>query len=269
MNYEGMLAETVVVSGHNGDEIPAYLARPLGPGPHPSVVLIHHMPGWDEASKEMARKLAFHGYATISPDLHFREGKGNSDENSASVREAGGMPDDRTLGDVEGSMKFLRSLPYSNGKVGVIGFCSGGRQTYLVACRLAGVDAAVDCWGGGVTAPTEELTERQPVAPIDYTADLGCPLLGLFGEDDARPSPDDVAKTEAELKRLGKTYEFHMYKDAGHGFFAVDRPSYRQHAAVDGWEKVLAWYDKYLRTDARVEGAHAAQVESAVPTGDS
>jgi carboxymethylenebutenolidase len=268
MKYEGMLAETVVIRGHNGDKIDGYLARPLGPGPHPSVVLIHHMPGWDEASKEMARKLAYHGFVTISPNLHFREGKANPDENSASVREAGGMPDIRTLGDVEGSIDFLRSLPNSNGKVGVIGFCSGGRQTYLVACRLAGVDAAVDCWGGGVAAPQEELTERMPVAPIDYTADLSCPLLGLFGEDDPRPSPEEVARTEAELKRLGKTYEFHMYKDAGHGFFAVDRPSYRQHAAVDGWEKVLAFFNKYLSASASTDGAQAGRVASTVPAGD-
>jgi carboxymethylenebutenolidase len=233
------------------------------------VVLIHHMPGWDEASKEMARKLAYHGFVTISPNLHFREGKDTPEENSASVREAGGMPDERTLGDVEGSIDFLRSLPNSNGKVGVIGFCSGGRQTYLSACRLAGIDAAVDCWGGGVAAPPEELTERQPVAPIDYTASLSCPLLGLYGEDDPRPSPADVAKTEAELKRLGKNYEFHMYKDAGHGFFAVDRPSYRQHAAVAGWEKVLAFFDNNLGATASTDGTQAERVASAVPAGDN
>ena len=269
VKYDGMLAETVVIRGHNGDKIDAYLARPLGPGPHPSVVLIHHMPGWDEASKEITRKLAYHGFATISPNLHFREGKATPEENSASVREAGGMPDDRTLGDVEGSIDFLRSLPTSNGKVGVIGFCSGGRQTYLAACRLAGLDAAVDCYGGGVTALPEELTERQPAAPIDYTADLGCPLLGLFGEEDARPSPEDVAKTEAELRRFGKTYEFHIYPDAGHAFFAVDRPAYRQHAAVDAWEKVLAWFDKYLRPGVGADGTGAGRVAAAVTAGDA
>ena len=269
MNYEGLLAETVVIRGHNGDKIDAYFARPLGPGPHPSVVLIHHMPGWDEASKEMARKLAYHGFATISPNLHFREGKSTPQENSTSVREAGGMPDDRTLGDVEGSMDFLRSQANSNGKVGVIGFCSGGRQTYLVACRLAGVDAAVDCWGGGVTQGNDSLTERMPEWPVNFTAGLSCPLLGLFGEEDGRPSPADVAETEEALKKHGKTYEFHMYPGAGHGFFAVDRPSYHQESAVDGWEKVLAWFGRYLSSDAAAEGAKAGRVGAAVPAGDS
>ncbi|MEC9308003.1 MAG: dienelactone hydrolase family protein [Chloroflexota bacterium] len=247
MPYEGLLAETVNITGHEGDQIDAYLARPLGSGPHPGVVLFHHMPGWDEASKEMARKLAYNGYACISPNLHFREGKGNSVDNSTSVREAGGMPDARTMGDVEGAIAYMNSLPYHNGKVGIIGFCSGGRQVYLAACTVAGIDAAVDCWGGGVICPPEELTDRQPVAPIEYTKDLACPILGLFGNEDARPSPEDVDKTEEELKKNNKNYEFHRWDGAGHGFFAVDRPSYRQHAAVEGWEKVLEFYGRHLK----------------------
>lgn len=259
MAYQGLIAETVNINGHNGDQIDAFLARPLGAGPVPGVVLIHHMPGWDDASKAMATKLAYHGIACISPNLHFREGKGNPDANSASVRDAGGMPDDRTMGDVASAIAYLRSLPYHNGKVGIIGFCSGGRQVYLAAGTLAGIDAAVDCWGGGVTAPASDLTLRQPVAPIDYTSGISCALLGLFGEDDARPSPADVAATEVELKKHNKNYEFYMYEGAGHGFFAVDRPSYRQHAATDGWQKVLAFYDKHLRAGGGSNGQQAGQ----------
>ena len=134
-----------------------------------------------------------------------------------------------------------------NGKVGIIGYCSGGRQAYLAACSLRGVDAAIDCYGGGVVAKPEELTPRQPVAPIELTKDLQCPLLGLFGVEDARPSPEDVAKTEEALKKFGKTYEFHTYESAGHAFFAVDRLQYRVHAAVDGWKKVFAWFEKHLQ----------------------
>ena len=250
--YENMMAETVRFNGHEGVQIDGYLARPMGPGPHGAVVLIHHMPGWDQASKEMARKLASNGYVTISPDFHYLQrqvvGTDASDADvSAYVREEGGMPDARAMGDVAGAMEYLRSLPYVNGRIGVIGFCSGGRQTYLAACTIPGIAAAVDCWGGGVVRSEQEITERQPVAPIDLTSGIDCPLLGLFGDEDTRPSPEAVAETEAELKRLGKTYEFHMYPNAGHGFFAVDRPSYRQPAAVDGWEKVLAWFDRYLK----------------------
>ena len=246
MAYDGMLAETIRMHGHEGDLIDAYLARPLGSGPFPGVVVIHHMPGFDEGTKEITRKFAHHGYAAIMPDLHFREGKGSPEANSASVREAGGMPDDRSLGDIEGAAAYLRTLPYHNGKIGVIGYCSGGRQVYLTACKLSGIDAAVDCYGGGVTAPSEQLTERQPVAPIDYTENLGCPLLGLFGKEDTRPSPADVAKTEEVLKRFNKNYEFHSFENVGHSFFSVDRPSYRQEAAVEGWKLVFDFFRRYL-----------------------
>ncbi len=204
------------------------------------------MPGWDEYNKEIARRFAHHGYAAISPNLQFREGKATPEENSASVRAAGGMPDDRTMADVQAAIDYLRALPYHNGKVGVIGYCSGGRQAYLAGCKLRGIDAIVSCYGGGVVAKPEELNERQPVAPIDFTQDMQCPLLGLFGIEDTRPSPADSAKTEEALKRHNKTYEFHTYDKTGHAFFAVDRQQYRVHAALDGWKRVFAWFDKYL-----------------------
>jgi len=247
MSSEAMCAEIVKMRGHEGDTIDAYLARPAGPGPHPGVVVIHHMPGWDEATKEITRKFAYHGYAAISPNLHFREGKGTPEENSASVRVAGGMPDNRTMGDVEGAIRYLRALPYLNGKVGIIGYCSGGRQAYLAGCTLKGIDAAVACYPGGVGAGSEGLTPRQPVDPLDYTKDLSCPLLGFFGRQDKRPSPEHMAKIEAELKKWGKTYELHSYDNAGHSFFAVDRADYRPESAVDGWKKVFQWFGKYLR----------------------
>jgi len=247
MTYEALFAETVLMRGHQGDQIDAYLARPLGVSAAPGVVVIHHMPGWDGPTKEIARRFAHHGYVAISPNLHFREGKATPQENSASVRAAGGMPDDRTMGDVQGAVDYLRALPYVNGRVGVIGYCSGGRQSYLAACTVRGLDAAIDCYGGGVVAKPEELTPRQPVAPIELTRDLQCPLLGLFGVEDTRPSPGDTAKTKEALDKFGKTYELHTYDNAGHAFFAVDRPQYRQAAAVDGWEKVFAFFGKHLR----------------------
>src|SRR5919205_3418742 len=109
--YEGMLAETIAIPGFQGDLINAYLARPLGAGPFPGVVVIHHMPGWDGPSKEIARRFAHEGLVAILPNLHFREGKATPEENSASIRAAGGMPDDRTMGDVQGAIDYLRQLP--------------------------------------------------------------------------------------------------------------------------------------------------------------
>ena len=248
--YEGMLAEIITIHGHNRDSINAYLARPLGTGPFPGVVLIHHMPGWDEWYRETTRKFAHHGYVAISPNLYYRHGHGAPDDVAAKARAAGGIPDDQVVGDVEGAMQYLRLLPYSSGKVGVFGTCSGGRQTVLIASRVEAIDAAVDCWGGRVVMSHEELTSQQPVAPIDYTKDLACPLLGLFGEDDQSPPPDQVEQHEQELKKHGKTYEFHMYPKAGHGFFYYDRPAYRQEQAVDGWNKLFAFFERYLGTPA-------------------
>jgi len=243
--YEGMIAETVLFQGH-GDQISGYLARPAGAGPFPGVIVIHEVFGLVTHIKEIARKMAAHGYVAIAPDLHYREGPGDPEDVAAIVRADGGNPDARSIGDVEGSAAYLRSLPYCNGKVGVIGYCSGGRQTYLVACNIPSLDAAVSCYGGGIVAIPERINERQPKAPIEMTADLNCPLLGLFGVEDGSPSPEQVAQIEEELKRHGKNYEFHTYDDAGHAFFADYRPSYRQHAAVDAWERVFGWFDKYL-----------------------
>ncbi|MCB9162381.1 MAG: dienelactone hydrolase family protein [Caldilineaceae bacterium] len=239
--YEGMIAETVTITGANGDEIYAYLARPLGPGPFPGMVLAHHMPGWDEWYREATRKFAHHGYATISPDLYHRVGHGTPEDVAAKARAQGGVPDDQAVGDLAGAMRFLRGQPTSSGKVGIFGTCSGGRHAYLAACRVPGFDAVLDLWGGRVVMTPDQLTEKSPVAPIDYTPDLPCPILGLFGEEDQSPTPEQVAIHEAALKEHGKEYEFHMYPDAGHGFFYYNRPNYRQAQAVDGWEKIWAF----------------------------
>lgn len=244
--YEGMIAETITMHGASGDVINAYFARPLGAGPFPGMVLIHHLPGWDEWYREATRKFAHHGYAAISPNLYFRDGHGTPEDIAAKVRGEGGVPDDQAVGDAEGAMRYLRSLPYNNGKVGVFGTCSGGRHAFLTACRVQGFDAAVECWGGNVVMPPENLTTKQPVAPIDYTKDLSCPLLGLFGEEDQSPTPEQVAQHEQALKNHGKTYEFHMYPGAGHGFFYYHRPNYRQEQAVDGWQKIFKFCEKYL-----------------------
>lgn len=245
--YEGMLAETVTMPGANGEQINAYFARPLGPGPFPGMVIIHHMPGWDEWYREATRKFAHHGYLAISPDLYFRAGHGTPEDVAAKVRAAGGVPDEQSVGDIAGAMRYLRSLPYLNGKVGVFGTCSGGRHAYLAACRTpGGFDAVVDCWGGRVVMPPEALNDHFPVAPIDYTKDLSCPILGLFGEEDRSPSPEQVAEHEAALKAHGKQYEFHMYPDAGHGFFYHHRPAYRQQQAEDGWQKIWDFLGTHL-----------------------
>jgi carboxymethylenebutenolidase len=245
--YEGILAETVMIHGHHSELINAYFARPLGEGPFPAVVLVHHMPGWDEWYKEATLRFTRQGYAALCPNLYYRAGHGTPEDVAAKVRAAGGVPDEQAVGDLEGAAQFLRSLPTSNHKVGIFGTCSGGRHAYLAACRTDIFNAVVDCWGGRVVMNEEELTPNQPAAPLSFTENLNCPLLGLFGEEDHGPTPEQVAQHEQELKKLGKNYEFHMYPDAGHGFFYYHRPSYRQEQAVDGWNKVFAFFEKQLK----------------------
>jgi carboxymethylenebutenolidase len=247
MAYQGLVAEEVFFRGHNGDRGEAYFARPSRAGRFPGVVVIHHMPGWDEWITEVVRKFAHHGFLAISPHLYFREGPGSPDDVGARVRAAGGVADDQVVGDAAGALAFLRAQPNSNGKAGVIGFCSGGRHAYLIACRLSDVDAVVDCWGGNVIVDDPKLLNaKRPVAPIDFTEQLTCPLLGLFGNDDENPTADQVNRTEAELKRLGKNYEFHRYDGAGHAFFNTTRVAYRAEQAADGWRKVFAFLNRHL-----------------------
>jgi carboxymethylenebutenolidase len=243
---DAMTGAVVSIKGANGDQIHAYAARPEGKGPFPGIVLIHHIPGWDEFYREMTRRFAQHGYNAICPDLYCRDGHGKPDDIAAKVRADGGAPDERVVADIEAAMKWLKALPTSNSKVGVIGSCSGGRHTVLAASKIKGFDAAVDLWGGGVVMAADKLTPKQPVAPIALTKDLSAPLLGLFGNEDKRPSPEEVDQHEAELKKHGKTYEFHRYDGAGHGFFYYDRPMYRQEQAMDGWGKVFAFLEKHL-----------------------
>lgn len=248
-----MIAETVALRGHNADDIAAYYARPLGPGPFPGVVAIHHMPGWDEWTREVVRKFAQHGYAALAPHLYSRLGPGSPDDVAARARAQGGVADEQVVGDVAGSIRFLRTQPCANGKVGIIGFCSGGRHAYLVACRLGDVDAAVDCWGGGVIVDDPgQLNEKRPVAPIDLTPNLSCPLLGIFGNEDQNPSAEQVDRTEAVLRQFDKACQFHRYDGTGHGFFAVDRPAYRPEQATDAWRKVFAFCEEHLRAAADV-----------------
>jgi carboxymethylenebutenolidase len=243
---DAMRAETVTITGAGGDPVEAYLAQPLDRSAVGGVVVIHHMPGYDEQTKEITRNFAAHGYLAICPNLYFREAPGASpDDAAATARAQGGVPDERLVGDVAGAGEHLKSLPQSNGKLATIGYCSGGRQSFLAACSLP-LAAAVDCYGAFILAPPPEGMPLK-VSPIGHLApDLSCPLLGLFGAEDQYPSPAEVAELEKILADKGKTFSFHSYEGAGHAFFATNRPSYRPEAANDGWEKIFTFFGRYL-----------------------
>ncbi len=247
--YDAVLSETVTITGHEGDAIEAYSARPLTPGPVGGVVVIHHLPGYDRQTKEFARSLAVGGFNAVMPNLYSREAPGaDPDDAVAAARSQGAIPipDERVVAEVEGAVAYLKGLPNANGKIGVIGHCSGGRQSFLAAVSLP-LDAAVDCYGGFVVGEPpagHPLAGWQPI--VTRTPSLSCPLLGLFGKEDKFPSPEHVAELEQALREAGKTYEFYSYDVANHGFMQVDSARYHPQSAVDAWGKILDWFGRYL-----------------------
>jgi carboxymethylenebutenolidase len=244
----GVHAEITNVPGGEADSIHAYVARPTADlGPRGGVVLLHHMPGWDEFYFETAERIGRHGYDVVVPDLYCRYGHGGADDMSALVRSKGGIPDASVMGDCAAARDWLKALPTSNGKVAVMGSCSGGRHTVLAVSMLHGFVCGIDCWGGGVVvSDSGQLTAERPIAPIDLTADLDAPILGLFGNDDPSPSPEEVDLHEETLIKHGKAYEFHRYDGAPHAYFCYDRFRYRHEAAMESWEHIFRFFHEYL-----------------------
>jgi carboxymethylenebutenolidase len=243
---EDLRAKTVKINGHGGDDVEAYLAQPEGEERRGGVVVIHHMPGFDRGTKEITRRFAELGYDAICPNLYWREAPGASpDDAAATARANGGVPDERLVGDVGGAAAHLRQLSASNGNVGVIGYCSGGRQSVLAACNLD-LNAAVDCYGAFVTGTPPEGFPLRIGNLVDQLPNLRAPLLGLFGADDQHPSPEQVEELREILAREGKQFEFQSYEGAGHGFFSPDRPSYNVAAANDGWSRITAFFSEHL-----------------------
>jgi carboxymethylenebutenolidase len=243
---DAFLSGTTTVAGHEGLATEAYAATPTAPTGAGGVVVIHHMPGFDEPSKEIVRRFASWGYAAVAPNLHHRDVPGAApDDAAAASRARGGVPDERLVGDVRGAVEHLRGIEGGNGRVGVIGFCSGGRQSLLAACELD-VDAAIDCYGAFVLGDPPEgsgMTVRSLRGRLDG---LSAPLLGLFGVEDGHPSPSEVGELDKTLTGLGKVHSFHTFEGAGHAFFAVNRPSYRPATAAAGWELIRAFLAEHL-----------------------
>jgi carboxymethylenebutenolidase len=239
-------ADTISITGFNGDEIEAYLAVPTDVDRVGSMIIIHHMPGYDEGTKEIARKFAANGYAALVPNLYYRIAPGASpDDAAATQRSLGGVPDEQLVGDAKGAMDYLKSLPISNGKVGVIGYCSGGRQAFLVGLRLP-VNAVIDCYGAFVSIdpPAEfPLKVKSLIGEVDQ---LQAPLLGLFGAEDQFPSPEQTQMLADALTAAGKDFTFRTFEGAGHAFFMVDRVSFRPEAAVEGWKDIFSFLDRTI-----------------------
>lgn len=224
----------------DGARMGCYVSAPEGGGPYPAVVVIQHAGGVDAFIQGMTDRFAAEGYVGIAPDLYHREDPNSSDD---ALTRMGRLRDTNIVKDVLATIEHLKSLPEVRGdRIGITGFCMGGRVAYLMAAHSPDLKAAVVFYGGNIMVPWGE-----GPAPFELSERITCPVLGLFGEEDPNPSPADVAKLDAELTRLDKPHEFHSYAGAGHAFMNQDRPSYRPEAARDAWEKCVTWFDRYLK----------------------
>ena len=241
---ERIESRTIQYPSVDGASVNAFYSRPSEPGSYPAVIVTMEGMGLMEHHKDIARRFAGRGFLAIAPDLYTREGSpdpGNMEEVMAALFSAA---DSQAMDDLEGAAVYLKGQAHCNGKVGIIGFCSGGRYTLMMACRSDNIDAAVDSAGGNIV---HEPTELRPVQPMDMVPDLSCPLLALFGIEDENPTAEQADQMKALLEQHGKTYEWVMYENAGHAFFADYRPSYRAVPAQDMWHRVLQFYDQHLR----------------------
>src|SRR5262249_48116115 len=169
-----------------GDTIRGHLARPSQPARNPGIVVIHEAFGLVEHIRDIARRFANIGYNALAPDLYTRSGSPDPDNMESVFPVMFGLPDAQAVRDLEAAAAHLCGLSGAAGKIGAIGFCSGGRQTLLFACSSDKVDAAVDCWGGFIhrATPDAETTPARPTPILNLVDRLHCPLFGVFGEED-------------------------------------------------------------------------------------
>jgi carboxymethylenebutenolidase len=233
--------DTIQVEGH---PMRVYLGVPAGGGAVPGVVVIMHGPGLDRFVEDRVEDLARQGYAAIAPDLYHRQPQDGSD----MMTRVGRLRDHEIIADVDAATAHLKRAPDAQvGHLAVLGFCMGGRITYLLAgarpttWQAAGVfygGNIMKAWGDGPT-------------PFELTPRITSPMIGFFGVDDTNPSPDDVQKIDAELTTHGKAHEFHSYAGAGHAFLNFLNPErHRPQQGADAWEKMLGFLEKHLKRRA-------------------
>jgi carboxymethylenebutenolidase len=240
------LATQEVSFTSEGTKIPGYLARPRGGGPYSGLILLHDIFGVSDHARDVARRLANVGFATLVPDCFARIELG-TDESRVRER-AARLDDSLTVRDIENAAALLRDLPFCNGKVGTVGFCMGGRSALLLACSSDKIDATIDCWGGSIT-PDTGVGALHPVPVVDLVKNIRRPVYAVFGADDENPSQAHAAELRERLQREGKLglVTMETFANAGHAFFADHRPErYRERAAFELWPKMVSFFKTYL-----------------------
>jgi carboxymethylenebutenolidase len=220
-------------------ELPGYFARPQGAGPFPIVVVNEEVFGIHEYIKDTCRRLGKLGYLAVAVEIYARIGDLSKATDVMPI--VSKAPDATVMSDLDGAVKWAAANKGDAGRIGVTGFCRGGRNTWMYAAHNPNVKAAV-AWYGRIMGTA---TDIQPKRVIDIADQINCPLLGLYGGQDAGIKVDDVQAAAAKARAAGKTVEIVVYPDAPHGFHADYRPSYRAADAADGWQRMQDWFKKY------------------------
>ncbi len=227
------------------DTIEGALYAPAGGAAHPGVVVIHDIRGLYDHYHDVARRLADDGFAALAVNLYSRGETPDTGDMQAVFRFMRELPDRQVLGDLQAAADFLAGRPETAGrKLGITGFCMGGKYVVLSACNLRGLDAAV-CWYGMLRV--DEIDERNPEHPLDALPRLFCPLLGLFGKEDPVVPLEQVEQLERDGEALAREVQVVVYPGAGHAFANDTRPdSYRRDAAEDAWSRALTFLHQHL-----------------------
>jgi carboxymethylenebutenolidase len=236
------------------DEIPAY--RVLAPsGGAPGLVLVHEAFGLNDHIMDLAHRFAAEGFNVIAPDLYWRTGKPDPSDMESVKELMFGLRDDVVTQELLAMAEHLRGLDGSGTAVACIGFCAGGRNALVAACRGDGFAAAVDCWGGFLQRATPEalVTEERPVPPVQLVAGLRCPLLVIRGEEDENPSAEDLMALSQAFPPTGPTAHVVEFGEAGHAFLADYRPSYRSGPAHAAWTVIREFLQTHVGGPSCVE----------------
>ncbi len=250
---DGLATEIVTYPAPDGFDLPAYVARPAGDGPFPMVIVVSEIFGLHEYIRDVCRRLAQAGYAAIAPAFFVRvEDPAPLADMQRIQQIVAAATYEQVMGDIAATLDWASGQLWANAdKVGITGFCWGGKVVWQAAARFAAIDAAAAWYGRlapSVSATPEQIAAGRPW-PIDLAGDLKAPVLGLYGGQDQGIPVASVETMRAALAREGaRGSDIRLYPDAPHGFHADYRASYRPEAAADGWRRLLAHFDAILKS---------------------
>jgi carboxymethylenebutenolidase len=223
----------------DNSDMPLYVSVPEGVRPVPGIVVVHGQSGLETFIKETTHMLALQGHAAVAPNLYHRDGPDCKDDNP--TRKAR-LRDPSIISDINAAIGFLKNhRQVDAGRLGIVGFCMGGRLVYLMSAASRDLKAGVMFYGSSIMSPYGE-----GPSPFDRTREINCPIQGHFGEEDRNPSPDDMRRLDEELTRWGKPHEFHTYAGAAHAFVNAGSSNYRPHAAALSWPKATEFFSRHL-----------------------